>query len=312
MLILRSLIIILISILSLSYAAYTVFSEGKLYKVEKGGMQQSIDTIIAKNGNKKHDNIQVQEVERILQENGIPIDTNLTIEEDEYILSRSTALALFDQGYDFYDIEVAKELAKFCAKTPLELLKTKGKSMYVPSEDDEQKNIMLRVQSKSWAEIVEELGIKIEKPTKVLGIAAEKIEELEQQNLDENEIEAVFAMAYNFQKDYQEIASELKRGSTVEELEKRYTEEREAKLRQKKVDEKLAKKNTEKILINKYQITEQDLEKFKKYGITNLVDIAFVKDLAIKSNMNEDQILELKNKYKSWSLVTEKAEVTVK
>jgi len=330
-LILRSVIIILLTILSLSYAAYAIFSEGKVEEEVKDGMPNSKDAIIEKGTNEKHDNSKVQEIERILeengtnekhddskaqevekifQENGISIDTEINVEENEYILSRRTALALYDQGYDFYDIEIAKELALFCTKTPLELLQIKGKSVYVSSEDEAQGKVNIENQSKSWAEVVEELGIKLEKPVEALGIPDEKISELKQQNLDDNEIEAVFAMAYNFQKDYREIASELKRGSTIEELEKRYTEERESESRQKRVDAKIAKKNTEKILINKYQITDKDIEKCKKHGITNLVDIAFAKSLAKKSNMNLDQILELKNEHKQWNRVAEKAGVT--
>lgn len=253
-----------------------------------------------------NDNKQSQE---IIKENEKFNDSDLNGIDDEYILSRQTAIALYHEGYDFYDIEVAKDLAVFCKKTPIELLKIKGKVQYIAIGENDEGNTNLVDSSKTWEEVTDELNIKLEKPTESLNIPAPQIEELKILGLEEHQIEVVFALAFNFNKDYKEIASEFKKGKTEKELEERFSDEKKKESEKNKVNPIQAMKNTEKLLIKQYAITNEDIEICKLNGITNIIDISFAKDVAIKNKISIKKVLELHNKHKQWDKVVEEAEV---
>ena len=223
--------------------------------------------------------------------------------ENSNKLPREKELELYNQGYDFYDIQVAEDLAGLCGKTPEELLELKGKTQYTVEGGEIKEN------STPWSQITSQLNINIQKPTQALGITPEQIEEMKSQGLKEDEIEQVAILSFNYRKDYKDIVNEIKQGKTVKDLKKQYWEKNREEAREKKVSDKDAKENTERVLKKQYNITDEEIEKCKSKGVSDIVEIAMAKDIAIKNNMKLEKVLEIKKDRKDWEKVNEEAEV---
>ena len=209
-------------------------------------------------------------------------------------LPREKELELYDQGYDFYDIQVAKELAGLCGKRPEDLLTLKGKTIF----EVENGNIVDK--SKPWDDVIKGLDIKFIKPTDAFGITHSQINEMKQQGLSDRNIQEAAILSFNYKKEYKSILKEIKKGKTVKGLKKEYWEEKNNSLKEQKVSKVKAEENTEKILKRQYNITNDDIKKAKEYGIEKIVDIAMAKGISGDDKVKFEDVLKAKRDKGSW------------
>lgn len=228
-----------------------------------------------------------------------------SIEKSSKTLPKEKQIELYNQGYDFYDIHIAEDLAAMCNKTPQELLELKGKTTYEARKDGS----IYENSGKEWSEIVKELNITLVKPTEALGISDEKLYEMKKQGLSDNEIHQVVILAFNYNQDYKDILKELKNGKKLDELKKIYWEQKMNDSQKRNVSTDVAQKNTEKALKKQYNITDDDIKLCKNNGITNIVDIAVAKDISKQSQKSLQKVLEIKKTKGNWKEV--KAEMGV-
>lgn len=210
-------------------------------------------------------------------------------------LTQEQVRELYDLGYDFYDIQIAEELAVFCDNTPRELLALKGKTTFEVIEGEIRENSQMQ-----WDDIVELLDIQLVKPTEALGIPESQINAMKSQGLSEKEIQEVTILSFNYNKEYNEILAELKSGSKVDDLKKNYWEERMEESRTSIVPVEVAGKNTEKVLIRQYGITEEDIRLCNENGVASMVDIAVAKDIVNNSEKSLKEVLDSKKTKSNW------------
>lgn len=216
-------------------------------------------------------------------------------------LPRDQELALYSQGYDFSDIQEAEYLTGLCEKTPQELLQMKGKTTYSTDSGS------IKDSSKPWSDIISELKIKLQTPTHALGVTSAQINDMKQQGLSDADIEQVALLSFNNKKDYTEIVSEIKQGTSLEDLKKKYWQTRQDDAQKQDVPKDKAKANTEKLLKKQYSITDDEIQKCSEQGITNMVEIASAKDIANKNNVGLDQVLQIKKNKNDWKAVRDEA-----
>ncbi|MCX8132307.1 MAG: hypothetical protein N3I35_19710 [Clostridia bacterium] len=216
-------------------------------------------------------------------------------------LPREKELELYNQGYDFYDIDRAEQLSLFCDKTPEEILKMKGKTTFIDKINGDKRAV--EEVSRPWNDVIKELDIKAKTPVEELKIPSEQVKEMKNQGLSEQEINEVAIMSFNYKKEYKEIFKNLKKGKTIKELKKMYWEENINASKRKFIPYAQIESDTERILKKQYGITDQEIEKCRQYGIDNIVDIAFAKDLANKNKVKLDKVLNLKKDKKEWKAV---------
>lgn len=239
--------------------------------------------------------------EKTLTESEVTYDKWQTaMEQSTKKLPRDQELALYNQGYDFYDIEVAENLAGLCEKTPQELLTMKGKTTYTTDVGS------IKESSKPWSDIVSALKIKLETPTQALGISSAQIDDMKQQGLSEADIEQVAILSFNYKKDYHEILKQITKDTNIESVKKKYWQTRQDDAKKQEPKE-IAKANTEKLLKKQYNITDDDIKKCGQGGLTNIVEIAIAKDIAIKNNIKLDQVLQIENNKKNWQEIRAEA-----
>lgn len=217
-------------------------------------------------------------------------------------LPREKVLELYNEGYDFYDIATAENLAGLCGKTPQELLELKGKNTYTTVNGNLIEN------SNPWENIITQLNIKMQKPTEALGFTKKQIDEMKAQGLNDNDIEQVAVLSFNYKKEYKSILNDLKKGKNIEELKKQYWENNREDSKKQDADPEVAKKNTEKVLRKKYNITDEDINKCRSYGINEIVEIAIAKYVSQENNVGIDKVLELKKSKMNWKTVKEELE----
>ena len=212
-------------------------------------------------------------------------------------LSRKEELDLYNQGYDFYDIAVAEDLASLCNKTPQELLKLKGKTTFTTE------NGKIEEHSKSWNDIAKQLKIKIQKPTEALGLTDSQINEMKNQGLSNEEIEQAAVLSFNYKKDIKDILTDRKGGKSIKDLKKQYWKKWKEDSEKKSVSKEQAKENTEKLLKKQYGITDDDIKMCNDNGIKNIAEIAIAKNISKKNNVKLEKILKVKKNNKDWKSV---------
>ena len=210
-------------------------------------------------------------------------------------LPREEVIRLYNSGYDFYDISVAESLSMLCNKTPQELLPIKGKTQYIVNEGSIQE------EEKDWKEIVDQLGIKLQKPTEVLEISQEQTDIIKKQGYTDEEVQMIVITAFNYKVGYNYIIAELKKGKTLDEVNKECWNKRRQDSKKIIVSKDTARKNTKNVLKKQYKITEEDIKLSKDKGITDMVEMAMAKDIASKKKVKLEDVLKEKIKEnKSW------------
>lgn len=234
-------------------------------------------------------------------ENDVTYDEWKASMESENKLPREQELALYNQGYDFSDIQEAEDLAVLCGKTPQDLLALKGKRTY-STDGGSIKDI-----SKPWSDVIKELNITMEAPTQAMGITSDQISDMKQQGLSDADIEQVAVLAFNYHKNYKEILSAIAQGTSVEDLKKQYWQTRHDEAQKQDVSKDKARANTERLLRKQYNITDDDIKTCGTYGINDIVEIALAKDVAIKNNIGLSKVLQLKKTKNNWNDVRNEA-----
>jgi len=73
-------------------------------------------------------------------------------------------------------------------------------------------------------------------------------------------------------------------------------------------DPQVAKNNTEKVLRKKYNITDEEINTCRSYGINEIAEIAIAKYVSQENNVGIDKVLELKKSKMNWKAVKEELE----
>ena len=243
-----------------------------------------------------------KELSKYLKDNSISYEQwKITMEQSSKELPRDQELALYNEGYDFYDIQVAEDLSGLCDKTPQELLLLKGKATYKTVDGK------IVDSSKPWDDIIKKLNIEFQTPTEALGVTSTQINEMKQKGLSDNDIEQIVILSFSYKKDYNEILTEIEKGKGIDDLKKQYWQNRQDGSKELHISEKKARESTEKLLRKQYNISDADIEKCKKSGITNVVEIAIAKDIANKNNTKLDHVLNIKKNKTNWDDVRKEA-----
>lgn len=254
-------------------------------------------------------------------------------------LTDERIMELYKEGYALDDIAKAKELSKYCSKSPEEILKIKGVREYnitrtnspaaeitkkqlieykenkTTAERIEPYDIKIDDASKAWDSVISELGIdkkKLEEEQSIkrmedFGVPHDRISELTNLGLSEKQMVDITMMAKEYQKDFDEVLGEVKKDRKTEELVQQYRGGDSGKNKALGIDEKALESKYKSMLSKKFNVTEEDIKKCNEKGITKIQDIAYAKKISAQSGLQLEQVIEKKSGKRNWMDVEKEA-----
>jgi phage FluMu protein Com len=204
-------------------------------------------------------------------------------------LSNEEKIALYKQGYSYQYILVAEKLAYLTDKTPKEILDTKGKKEYKTETRKNEKGEEIEVvvdTSKTWDTTITELGITLEKAKKKLKISDDDMNKMQEEGYSEANKIYIMVSAWENNKTCRETIVEIK--------------EKENGNKKENTSDSTEYSEDEKEVIEKYNLTAKEIEKFKENGIEKITDMAFAKNLAKKYGTSTEKIIEKRKQNKKW------------
>lgn len=215
----------------------------------------------------------------------------MNIMKKDVSLTKEKISELYDNGYSLADIEKAEELSVLCGMDTEEILNLK----YY------RKDNVLTTSDKSWEEIEADLCSDKNHAFNKLKIPKDKIKKLKNEHFSNNQIIEAGILALNYEKDYDKIIKDFKSGKTYNQLDKEYWEERNSSSMNKTANKVSDQKELEDSIRNDKEISDEDIELSGKYGITQIIEIGYAKNLAEKYKTSLKNVLELKVKEKNWN-----------
>ncbi len=215
----------------------------------------------------------------------------MNIMKKDVSLTKEKISELYDSGYSLADIEKAEELSILCGMDVVEVLNFK----YY------RKDNVLTTSDKSWEMIEDDLSSAKNHAFNKLKIPKDKIKKLKNEHFTNDQIIEVGILALNYAKDYDRILKDFKSGKTYNQLDKEYWEERNNDLKNKLANRVSDQKDLENGIKNDYKISDEDIQLGGKYGINQIIEIGYAKNLAEKYKTSLKNVLELKIKEKNWN-----------
>ncbi len=123
------------------------------------------------------------------------------LEKDFFTIDENVKYQMTKEGYSLDDLEEAEKLSAQTGRRAMELIKAKGKI------EDKRK----------WSDVVSESDILTVEEQ--LGLTKEQIETLKDMSVKENDRVDIAVMILNEKYSFEEVASMLKKGMSVKELE---------------------------------------------------------------------------------------------
>ncbi len=258
-------------------------------------------------------------------------------------ISKENRSEFYRNGYSELDINTAEYLSNYCDKTPEQLLEIKGKSgdytvkrrdgktlsqaiqeekalieqvsgagesttsseemlNSIKAVEDKSRNTDLFIEQsgKLWDDVIKELKIQIEDPMQELGITDEKANELKEAGMSKDRIIQLGILAKNYSKSFDMVAEEFKSGKSFSQVDEKYWNEK-----QKNDAANTAMNITvdEKQVIAMYGVSQDEIDKCKKYGITGIYGVVLAKKVAEEFSMTIDKALDEYQRTKSWDAV---------
>lgn len=187
-------------------------------------------------------------------------------------LPKERIIELYDKGYGLDDIEKGAEIAAVTGDAIDEILELKGRTAYrVEKTYDGYGNEIDVVLEElvSWKEAGEKSGMEIPVIIDKTKLTSQEFENAKREYFHE----------ISNRKDH-----EITRSPEI-------------------------KSDIENELVKWLKITDEELEKCRKYGVDTPLDAAFAKGLAVKYNIPLDEVLEIKSEKAQWKEVDMKLEV---
>jgi uncharacterized protein YlxP (DUF503 family) len=163
---------------------------------------------------------------------------------------------------------------------------------------------------KSWDTVIQELGIFTQDTNQILDLDKSAISELKAQGLSDNTIIDISIVSRNTKINYKEISQELNKDLTKTDL--------SSLAASVAMSDGIDGKETNRIDNNledierikkKYNITDDDISKCEKNGITKIEEVGFLKILSNKHSIEMDELLKIMKEEKSLEKVQQKLEV---
>jgi cell division protein YceG involved in septum cleavage len=205
------------------------------------------------------------------------VDKKKIVEKE---LTQEQIVKLYEKGYGLQDIEKAQQLAGISGKSMESILELKGKKLGKEQEDKE----------KSWDAVNKELGLDRESQLNKIGMKTSGLEALKEEGLTEDQAWKAGALAFNYKKPIKEIVDNLKKGKSLDLIQKQYRGE---KVKEMLANVKSKVKNGQIKKAELKKITNDDVSKCKNAGITDNKQIVMLKILSDNYKITLDEVLKI-------------------